>query len=257
MAWTLVRHALTVIFNNLGYALRATLVPAAVVIGGFLLLYIGTGLDNFDQTEFSATDMEEFQSAAGAFALIVVILLPLSLFAFGWMAVVWHRFVLLEEYPGWVPRIEHRLIWPYVGKTILLALLIALVMIPVLMLIMPVFSATGAVGANLFGVLLNVVVGLIWFRLAIVLPGIALGQSHGFREAWAITKGMNSTLVGVVVILSVFQVLAGMAVETIYQIGYLPGLVADVAVQWLVLVLGISILTTLYGHLIEGRDLPT
>ena len=34
------------------------------------------------------------------------------------------------------------------------------------------------------------------------------------------------------------------------------GFALDIALQWTVLMLGVSILTTFYGHLIEGRDLP-
>jgi len=34
------------------------------------------------------------------------------------------------------------------------------------------------------------------------------------------------------------------------------GFIISIMLSWLTMMLGISILTTIYGHVIEGRDLP-
>jgi hypothetical protein len=49
--------------------------------------------------------------------------------------------------------------------------------------------------------------------------------------------------------------IAGVAIQGIYGINPVLGVLVDIFVQWLTLMVGVSILTTLYGHVIEGRPL--
>jgi len=59
-------------------------------------------------------------------------------------------------------------------------------------------------------------------------------------------------------LIALFNVVVSFAV---YQItafgGGVFGSLLNTASQWITMMVGVSILTTLYGHLVEGRELPT
>ena len=65
------------------------------------------------------------------------------MFTFGWIAVTWHRYILLEEYPGVVPSISDRPIGTYIARMLMIVLQMSCVMIPLMFLVLPLIMGGG------------------------------------------------------------------------------------------------------------------
>lgn len=260
MAWQIVKHAFTMIFNNFGQALRVSLVPSILLIAAWAILMTIAGVP-MDYLDPSYNGMAGTEFGVMPFLLILVAL-AFTMFVAGWIAVSWHRFILREEYSGFVPATSGRPIWGYVGKSLLLGLLVGLAAIPVFFIVGVLFSgalvgsgATSPVAVLLMGLLVGTVMGFLWFRMAICLPARALGEHMTFGEAWSTTAPLSGTIFGVTAIIVALNIGVS-AILTILASGIpLLSAVFEIAVNWLSTMVGISVLTTLYGHLVEGRPL--
>lgn len=262
MAFQIIRHAFAMIFNNFGQALRVSVGPYLILLAAVLGLGVALGSNQsfleLAAGNASAADMTRF----GDFAIGVIAILILALFISGWVAVSWHRFILLEEYTGLLPAVSGRPIWGYIGRTLLyglLIMLVAFVLSMILALLLVPFAggpADGPFVVGLFvGFLLVACLSYIWFRVGIALPSVAVGKPIGMREAWRASAKLSGTIFWIVIIIAVVSVIAGIGTQGLYGIHPVLGLAVDVFVQWLTLMVGVSILTTLYGHVIEGRPL--
>ncbi|MBM2575270.1 hypothetical protein JQC91_03035 [Jannaschia sp. Os4] len=266
LGWKLFAKAVTLITDNLGLALRVSLVPYGIALAAALLLG-GAGLASV--AALDPTDAAAMEAALGGAALlglfaIVAIFVVASL----WVAVAWHRATLLEEPTGWVPPFHGGPMLGYLGRSLLLGLVL-----------MVAYLAIGLV-AGLLGalvpplailVLLAGIVALVvvFYRLAVILPAGAVGRPVAFGEAWSATSGASGAILLVAVLTVALSLLlqlptllvggglgavgdpAAAAVAT----GGVISLVYGVVVQWIMLMVGISVLTVLYGHFVEDRPL--
>ena len=263
MAFQIIRHAFAMVFGNLGQALRVSVGPYLLLIVAFVAVFGGLGA--FSQLTNLATGQmppDQMIASGGSIALGVVMLLIVTIFVAAWVAVSWHRFILLEEYSGILPAVSGRPIWPYVGRSIIYGLFVGLValglglVVGVVTTVLFAMSPTiGAVGTLILGALLGVVLSLVWFRIGVALPAVAIGKPITMREALNATAKINGTILGIVVLIVVVSMIAGVATAGLYGIHPALGFAVDVVVQWVTLMVGVSILTTLYGHVIEGRPL--
>lgn len=246
----LVFHSFQLLFRNLSDALKVSVFP--IVLGTLLSI-----------AAFSVSgvtpEMIVMASLTGALPpsalLAVIFVLVVMLFSFSWIAVAWHRFVLLEEYPGYVPAVTDRPIWAYVLRTLGLALLLLLAMAVISMVLGMVLPALTGAALQLVSFVLAIVMTYIWLRSALVLPAVAVGEELKLREAWAASDPMSGPIFGTAAILVGLNALVGIAQTVILPPGIL-GTVVSVAVAWVTLMVGTSILTTLYGHIVQNRPLP-
>ncbi len=163
----------------------------------------------------------------------------------------------------------------YFGRSILLALLTAIPSILVGSVLGAVIGmllvATGSVFSPAAGQALGVFVGLatlfvgmlFFYRFGIVLPATALGRPFGFGEAWRATRGTLGAVLLLTLITTVAETLGSFLITG--QAGFgAPPLVrsplsfAFAFVQlwaWFVTMIGVSLLTALYGHYVEKREL--
>lgn len=252
LAVRLVKHALRMITGNLSQALRASIVPFLLLAAAFVIVL---GLGGFgDPTRFLASPAPS--------VFLIFVLIPLAMFVFGWVAVTWHRYILLEEQTGWIPQISGRPIWPYVGTTFLWVLRVFVVAIPLMLIVGSLASGMLASGGvPIFALLImsavNILLSYIGMRWALPLPAKAIGSEMRFSDSWKATKPLGAAIFGVVVTLLVFNMLISFVAGLLSIV--LPaiiGFILNAAASWLTGMLGISILTTLYGHIVEGRDLP-
>lgn len=238
-------HSVRQVFGNLPEALRISGVlfgvqaAAGLAIGPLDPAAMGTG-------EVSIVGL----------LLVLVITLVTSL----WIAVAWHRYVLLQEQPGaLVPAFRGDRVAGYFGYS----LVIALILIPVAMglalaiglVAAPFMTAEPSMGAAiLVGLLVYVPLVMIGYRLSVVLPAAALGEPLGLGEAWATTRGETGVMLG----LAVISVACAIAIQVpvMFLLGDGPlAMVWQVAAQWVAVMVGASILTTLYGHYVQKRAL--
>lgn len=254
MAFQIIRHAFRMIFGNFGQALR-------VSVGPYLLLVIAIIAFGFLFSAQDSTFSPDGQLQPGMngfgplFFLGAVFVFLFALFVFGWVAVSWHRFILLEEFTQKLPAITDRPIWPYVGRSFLYAFLLALAAVPMFFILGLVASPLGGLGFVIISFFILALLAYGWFRIAIALPSVAVGKPISLGQAWVASSGISGTIFGVAFLLMAFNAVAGIVVSMLAGISIILGGLGEIALQWTTLMLGVSILTTFYGHLIEGRPL--
>ena len=93
-------------------------------------------------------------------------------------------------------------------------------------------------------------------RLSPLLPAAALGEKQRMREAWAMTRGQGPAFVTLSLILVAGN---GALIAAGTELGLLHLTIlawAWLAVSyWLRTMVGVSVLTTIYGHYVEKRPL--
>ena len=245
-------HAVMMVFNNLGAALRISAVLMAVQL--VLMLALGTGflITGEDMSERMMRGEYPFFGAFLTFLAIVVISL--------WIAVAWHRFILNEEAPtGPVPAFNAGAIWSYFVAGVIFVLILIVVAIPFMILVgmltAPMMMSgrePGLIMLMLFGLLVYLPLAYIGYRISPILPSAALQARMPLKEAWYATGTSGASFI----VLTVVSVVAGMILNA--PAGWLPGILGVIwgfLSNWVTVLVGASILTTIYGHYVQGRPL--
>ena len=241
MGWEVVRHAAGMIWRNLGPALRVTVGPG--LLGGMLLGILLT----FAVAVVASDGPRLLVVLAGA-AMLAALLVT-----FAWSAVAWHRFVLLEEPAGVFPPFDWTRVGPYAGRSLLLGLMVGIAVLPLAYLGTQVLGP-GSGTEVVLSLSLGVLAGWALTRLSLALPAAAVGRRLSFGESWQATAPAS----GAVLVTALALVGLNLAV-TLPVLGRPPGdplsLAVSIAGGWVTGMLGLSVLTTLYGHLVERRPL--
>ncbi|PRY93054.1 hypothetical protein BCF33_1920 [Hasllibacter halocynthiae] len=256
----IVGKAIGLLMRNLGAALRASAAP--LVIFAALAWFLGRpALATLATVQADlgadpvAVDPAVAQALAAASGRLILVALLYGV-AFCWIAVAWHRYVLLEEDPGLVPVPPAGALLRYALTAIAVALVVVALAIPVSLvagaLIGSLGPDAGFLVLSLLGFGIGVLLSYVGLRFSLALPAKAVGGDLGIGGSWTVTKRASGAILTVAILLSalnaVFQIVAG-ALGTLGIAGVLLGL----AVTWFSTMLGVSILTALYGHLVEGR----
>ncbi|MEO1640780.1 MAG: hypothetical protein AAFU41_16180 [Pseudomonadota bacterium] len=243
MAIQIIRHAFSMIFGNFGQALRVSVGPFLILAGVFVV---------------AGQFLRSVPSGGPGLAMMWLLLGTGALIVFSWIAVAWHRFILLEEYSGLLPRFEMPAIGPYVQTTFLLFLVLLVCMLPLIFIGAPLAQVLGGGGTSIIGFVVGILTLYLLFRFGMTLPGTAIGKPITFRESWAATKKESPTLWGVAAILTVMNIVIEMwsSIPLAPTLGnQIFQLVFAVGLNWLTMMLSVCVLTTFYGHLIEKRPL--
>lgn len=249
-------HAIGMVLSNLGAALRISAVLMAIqfvlaVVLGVQFIYLGE--------DRSAMMMAGTYPYAGA-ALVMIIQAVSAL----WIAVAWHRFILREEQPGAVmPTFNGAAMLSYLWGGIIFVLILLVVAIPFGILAgliaAPMVAAGAATGVMIGGLLLFVIVWIpvayVSYRISPILPSAALQARIPLKEAWYATgtSGVAFVVLAVVSVLAVWVI--GLPGALLGNFSSFLAFVWAFAVQWAVLLVGASVLTTIYGHYVENRPL--
>ena len=249
----IVKHGVDMLLRNLGAALRVSAGPFLIaVIVSALLAALGLG------AAFApGMGAGQLPGAGWGFGLFLggLLTMILWLFVFSWVAVAWHRFILKEERPGLLPPLRTDLVWPYLGRSILIAIILIVAAIPLgFVFTLVAGGSQSLVVASIVGLLMALVLGWIGTRLSLVLPASAVERSMSLGESWAATAPASGAIFLVVLILALINFVLG----SLFGLALGDSLVSaalSLIVQWFLTMLGLSILTTLYGHLVERRPL--
>jgi hypothetical protein len=250
-------HAFRSTSNNLSFAFHASwpwmAVLLPVLIAGNLYVFSETG---------GNPEVQTAGSLAASFAMGLI-----AMIAFASIAVNWHRYVLLDEMPEGAARLRiDDTVWRYFGNILLISLMIGVCAVVAVLA----FSFIGILmgQASLFVVVpaaIACVLGALaaFYRLGVKLPGIALQRRDlGLGDAWRITAGNFWQMVGLGLLYFLVGLLAALVIAAIgFALGAIGGPVGisiAVAVQlvmnWVLTILGITILTSLYGYFVENRN---
>lgn len=241
--WRIFVHSVRMVVDNLGTALRLSLVLYLVQVAAQVQAYMGP----VDPAQLP-DDM-----APGLTQLVLTLLAAVASL---WIAVGWHRFVLTGEPPaGLLPRWHGSAILSYLWRSIKIGLLIVLALMVAGLVVTLVALALGPQVAAVFGFGLVGLGSFLFFRMGLVLPAAALGQPLAVREAWRATKRDD----GAVITLAFLVIGGSLLIELPAMIdggsATTVSLIYGVVVNWFATMIGISILTSLYGHFIEGRPI--
>lgn len=251
-----ISHAISSVRNNIAYAFRISW-PWYLVL---ILLGAGAGLL---ADSASGGNPEANPGAVLPFYLALGLL---NLLAFSSIAVNWHRYILLDEVPSGsgLFRLDDKT-WRYFGNFVLITLILfivsAIVVVPLTLIGAALNSS--AVLAFLAAAIALCVVGILFFRLSIKLPAIALGRrDFSLSHALAATRGNSRPLLlvflfeiaaalGLILVLLFLTIAAGAVSQ---MLAFAVGTVLQILVNWIFSIFGITVLTSLYGFFIEGRD---
>jgi hypothetical protein len=255
MSWQIFVHSVRQVFGNLEGALRVSAVLTVLQI----IVTLTIGRDLLTDPTSLQTRMIEGNANMASYLTTLVLLLLLGL----WIAVGWHRYVLTNEVSAFVPKLYLDRVMGYFGKSILIALLIlpiALVCgILVALLVAPLLRDQIQAQPILFGaaigLLIYIPVGTVALRLSAALPGVALEPGVSVFTGWRATTGQTGTILGVVLLSIIGALFLGLPNMLLFEPMSVPSLIWHFATQWVKVMVGVSILTTLYGHYVEGRPL--
>lgn len=240
--WQLFAHSLRMVFGNLGVALKLT--------GPVLLLFMCASVPLLGVT-FAlspATGAGNYVSV-GAGLIMFVFLLALMV-VFLAITIDWHRYILLGEVPkGWFPTFKFGRMFVYFGKGFLIVLI---VLIPISALL---YIALLLTNGSQIALLLSAVLAVtVFYRFCAALPGIAVDESTGPFDGWTATKGAWMPVLVLAVLSLVVQVIDRQIAQALIELQFVA-IIYDVISSWILTMVSLSMLTTLYGHYIEGRDL--
>ncbi|WP_421694648.1 hypothetical protein [Aestuariivirga sp.] len=222
-----------------------------------------------------SSDPEFWTQITPGLVLTGFLILLVSTFGFASIAVNWHRYILLGEAAegGQKFRMD-RLVWRYLGNIMLLQLgMLAANLVAVAVLVIAYLILSQAMPQYAAGSILGFVfiAWLVWLFLAFTrystkLPAIARGrEDYSFGRAWEDTRGHSGALFGfwsllLLLLLAVGLVLLIPALGIRYGLGLTnqTGLFLSNGLQfvvnWVLMILGVTMLTTQYGIFAEGRE---
>ncbi|UXX81899.1 hypothetical protein [Roseovarius pelagicus] len=240
-------HALRMVWGNRREAVQIGLAPVMLMIVATVILRIHDGpiwsmahALSFEQVVLNAFASEE------AFLLML-----LWVFATIWFFVSWHRFILLEEYPkGWLPPLHREESIAYLrAATWLFGIGIVALFVMVF-----VTAILGEVMFNIF-VLGVALLAFVIYRISPILPAAAVGRKMGFSEVLVATQGASLTILMVMVFRYAASRVLDATVAGAADINGALGLIVFGVLTFVLSLINVSILTTIYGHWVEGRPL--
>lgn len=264
MSFEIVRHAFVMVFGNLRDSVRVSAMPLILTVVATFVIPRLFGLSTVDLAGAANLQAMIEGHPAGPIASVVALLIAaLYFFSMSWIAVGWHRFILLEEYPRLIPSLPLRNVLGYLGRSFVIGIVVVAVGIPIGLIGGAAAGPFAAQGGESVGVLIALLVIVLmasiltyfWLRLGVVLPASAVGAPMPILSGWRISAPIGGTIFTVSLILVALNLGINLTIPPL--LGGVPvvGQIVTLAVSWTTLMVGASILTTLYGHLVEKRDL--
>ncbi len=243
-------HALRMVFSDLGASLRVTgplYILAYILISAPFVVFMGSA-------DFASVigDPTNPPDASGGFALSLLIGVVGYIILSTWLAIAWHRYVLLGETGVSYPKGKvSSYFWRGLGYAIAAFLPTIVIFGMLVTAIGPSFTVAAMMEACV------TIVGLyLLFRISMGLPGLCVDRSIDLQQSWRATAPVSGAILGMVVLIAVASTVVTLVLTALLSSGGLAvGLVINLVVGWVQLVVGLSMLTTIYGVAIEGRDL--
>lgn len=249
MGWKLFLRAVNLLIENLPEALRVSAVPYGLVLLASVLLLEPAA------TPAAGTGDGTGQLGLGGGSLALPVL-ALNLVASLWIAVAWHRYVLLAERPaGWLPAWHGPEMLGYLWRSIVIGLIVGVAVVGIAI---PLGAL--AVGVPPLAPLVPIVGGfigaLLFYRLGVALPARAVRRDMGLGDAMEATRGHTGTVATLAFLTLAFTLMLQIPTALDGMAGGAGGTVTAIyqgVAGWIGLMVGVSTLTALYGVVVEGR----
>lgn len=242
-------HSLRLVLRNLGDAFRVSAVLYAVQLA-YKLLYFVKPPQMQDMGDGVMVPVLSVGQGT-VFILLGIAATVASL----WIAVAWHRYVLASEYPtSWVPPWHGPYLLGYLGRSILIGLVVVAALV-VASLPLGLFATMFPGLWALFGAAMLALGAFVFFRLSPILPAAALGRPITLPEAWRATKDETGTFLTLAAVVVAAALVIRLPSLLNNDPASLINLIYGVVTNWFATIIGISVLTTIYGVFIEKRPL--
>ena len=225
--------AIGLIFRNPGAALRASVIPFAAMILVSAALF-GPEL----MTTARPGDAAEIGGSEGGLFLRALLVLLVFFVGWCWLAVAWHRYVLLEEEPASIPRPPAGAVGAYgwslvrLFGAVLIVVVVAGIAAGILSAMLVALGVPMAV-LEFFGLGLSILFTYAILRFSLALPAAAIGQPMGVFESWGISAPVREVFLLTAALLVVLQYALDLAMGTLGLAGYV-GLALAAIANWLV-----------------------
>ena len=271
---TILAHSFRQVVGNLGMAIRVSgwlvLIYAIIVVALLNMVpeFLQAAIDQ--DAEGLERAVAAMEGSGGVIFISFLAVLIFLIWSISLIAIVWHRYILLEETPrGFVPYRKGLRVFRYFWFGLLIAILAGLVL-AILAFLSGLFlgpllvssmgsgasklSAGAIAGTFLVGLAIGLVVLVIYFRMALILPAVALDERLTIGQAWDKTTGHGGSIFVLALALAFVNGVVPYAITFVF--GGLPwvDLVLSGLFQWFYFMLNISILSTLYGHIVQKRE---
>ncbi len=262
-AMAIIAHALRMLVVDPATTFRVVL-PALVMVMGSAIASAALVPDAL-RPFYVKTAPEDLPGLSSA--LILLLLGLVGLIGYALMAILWHRHVLLNG-----PERDNALkpgkgiVMGYLWRGIIVGLVQFMVVVPIAIVMAAAGGASLAGGTPpnlvvfaLIGFLAGVVFIWVALRISVVLPAAALGTAMPVGASWQATQPASQSLWGVAAILAGLNAAVSLASTLVMPEAPGARLVLESMIYVIEGLIFISVLTTLYGHLIEHRplDVPT
>jgi len=251
LGWTIFRKSVLHVFSNFGEAIKiggSIMLLTHILIIGVIYLAIS----KFVPQGMYGKDWIVFLGLPTAIGLTIV-----QGLSFFWIAISWHRFLLLNETTsGLLPKWSNHLLLAYFRKSFLifaLMILIALLMAIPIYILANMGVLTGITGI-LGGALMVMPVAYLGMRISAILPAIAIGKSISVSAMMGVTRPYRGAIALLAFLSLLVNGLPSYLIDNISR-GTMAQTILTLIFSWLQVMLSISILTTLYGFLFEDRSL--
>jgi hydrogenase-4 membrane subunit HyfE len=104
------------------------------------------------------------------------------------------------------------------------------------------------------GLAIGTILSWFWLRWGLILPATAVGRPMTMGDSWNATKQHSGAIFTAVLILIALNLVVSLVVGFVLGDNIVTAILGLV-INWISLMIGISILTTLYGLVVEGRVL--
>lgn len=251
--YLLFKHAVLRVFRNLDDALA---ISGLIWIATMVVLVVASSVDVAGPPVLVDPLADQpMATFSGAQLLILFGTNLLVILASIWIAIEWHRYVLLGERPNSiVPPFRGALFGAYFGKSVILTVAFFALALAAGVVIVLVTMLLG--GAQFASALMMMIMGAFgmyaFYRVSPVLPAAALGESMTLKEAWRQTAPHKNAVVQ-----ATFLMLFGTMVLQIPAliVGSGPiGVVASLITGWVGLMVGVSLLSVIYELSSKGEN---
>ncbi len=245
LGWKLLRHSIMQVFGNFGPLVRIS-----------ALLYLPQAI--LEEFPDIARSIGQGPIEPKVYALWFLVYLAVFFVSSSWIAIAFHRYVFVGEHPDGILPVYYGDILPaYLWRAGQIA---AAVVIPMLVI-------AGAANVLLTGHMLAVrtvgaylgaaamVFAIFFYRLCPALSGDILGRPMTFRQAWRATAKAGVSIVVMYLSFVAGTTVIEYVVTPLVQSVLPLSVVWNSVFGWAKLMIGFSLMITVYGHYVQGRAL--
>ncbi len=248
-------HAVQMVLRNIPAVLRIFWLPMLIGVVVFAALIFLFGLNKYMAWGHnSSVPLDQLHSA---FLPVFFVVWIVTAIAGTWGVTAWHRYILLDEFAsGLVPDFSIGRAGGYLLRLFLLGLIFMVIALPAVFILMAVAQAVWQLALVLM-IALFILLGVLMLRWSLILPGFAISKPLTLSQSWELWSTVENprrTMVGLLIVGILVQFCANLAVE-VFQFSPLAYVLLGILVQMFFGILNVSILTTVYGYVVEKRVL--